>query len=172
MPNLTQKEFKKYLQSQSKEELVFELIKLHRLYPEIQTYFQALLVPSGREEQFDKVAGFINKELHPDGVPKNPDLRKIKKAISDFTKLNPSPVQLGKLYSPLAFGLMNFIQEFGAAQGHYMPFYNATKKFMLFVGKNNLQNEFEKDAQKLVNYEKDYGSDLPDIYQKTFAHAR
>ena len=172
MSNLTQKELKKYLLGRSQEELVLELLKLHKLYPEIQTYFQALLLPSGRDKQFDKVTGFINKEFHPDGVPKNPDLRKMKKAISDFAKLNPSPVQLGKLYSKLAFGLMNFIKEFGAEEGYYMPFYNATKKFMLFVGKNNLQNEFEKDAQKLVNYEKDYGSDLPDIYQKTSGYAR
>ena len=64
------------------------------------------------------------------------------------------------------------MEEFGAQEGYYLPFYNAAKKFLLFVGKNNLQNEFEKDAQKLVNYEEDYGSDLSDIYQKTFNHDR
>ena len=168
MPNLTLKEIKKYLLGQSKEELIFELIKLHKLYPEIQIYFQAILVPSGLDEQFNKIADLINKEFHPEGVPKNPDLRKIKKVISDFAKLNPDPVQLGKLYSQLAFGLMHFIQEYGAEEGYYMPFYHSAKKFLLFVGKNNLQNEFNEDAQKLVKYEEDYGSDLPDIYQKTF----
>ncbi len=31
-----------------------------------------------------------------------------------------------------------------------------------------LQNEFEEDARKLVEYEQDYGSDLPDIYHQNF----
>lgn len=170
MPKLTLKEFKDYLYSQSQEELVLELEKLYKLYPEIQNYFQALLLPSGSDEQFVKVAGLIDKEFHPKGMPKNPDLRKIKKAISDFAKPNPAPAELAKLFSRLAFGLMNFIEDFGALEGYYTSFYNAAKHFLLFVGKNNLQNEFEEDAQKLAKYEEDcgYGSDLPDIYRQNF----
>ena len=87
MPKLTLKEFKEYLYSQSQEELVLELEKIYKLYPEIQTYFQALLLPSGSDEQFGKVADLIHKEFNP-RVPKNPDLRRIKKAISGFAKLD------------------------------------------------------------------------------------
>ena len=56
MPKLTLKEFKEYLYSQSQEELVLELEKIFKLYPEVQIYFQALLWPSGSVEQFAKVA--------------------------------------------------------------------------------------------------------------------
>lgn len=55
MPKLTLKEFKEYLYSQSQEELVLELEKIYKLYPEIQIHFQALLLPSGSDEQFTKV---------------------------------------------------------------------------------------------------------------------
>ena len=168
MSKLTLKEFRGYLYSQSQEELVLELEKLYKLYPEIQNYFQACLLPSGGDEQFAKVVNLIDKEFHPKGMPKNPDLRKIKKAISDFAKLDPNPSQLAKLYSQLAFGLMNFIEEFAAEEGYYMPFYNAAKKFLLFVGNHNLQSEFEEDARKLVEYEQGYDSDLPDIYYQNF----
>lgn len=168
MSKLTLKEFKEYLYSQSQEELVLELEKIYKLYPDIQNYFQALLLPSGSDEQFTKVTDFINKEFHPKGMPKNPDLRRIKKSISDFAKLNPSPAQLAKLYSQLAFSLMGFIEEFAAQEGYYMPFYNAAKNFLLFVSKHGLQNEFGEDAQKLVEYEQRYGSDLPDIYHQNF----
>ena len=168
MPKLTLKEFKDYLYSQSQEELVLELEKLFKLYPEIQNYFQALLFPSGCEEQFIKVVDIINKEFHPKGMPKNSDLRRIKKSISDFAKLNSSPTQLAKLYSKFAFSLMGFIEEFAAEEGYYMPFYNTTKNFLQFVGRHGLHNEFEEDAQKLVKYEQGYGSDLPDIYHQYF----
>ena len=93
---------------------------------------------------------------------------KIKKSISDFAKLNSSSAQLAKLHFKFAFSLMGFIEEFAAEEGYYMPFYNATKKFLLFVSKHGLQNEFEEDAQKLVEYEQGYGSDLPDIYHQNF----
>jgi len=168
MPKLTLKEFKEYLHSQSQEELVLELEKLYKLYPEIQIYFQALLLPSGSDEQFAKTADIISKEFHFKGLPKNPDLRRIKKVIADFAKLQPSPVQLAKLYSKFAFELMDFIEQYAAEEGYYMPFYNAAKNFLLFVAKNNLQDEFEEDARKLVEYEQDYGSDLPDIYFQNF----
>ena len=101
-------------------------------------------------------------------MPKNSDLRRIKKSISDFAKLNSSPTQLAKLYSKFAFSLMGFIEEFAAEEGYYMPFYNTTKNFLQFVGRHGLHNEFEEDAQKLVKYEQGYGSDLPDIYHQYF----
>ena len=107
MPKLTLKEFKEYLRTQSQEELVLEMEKLYKLYPEIQIYFQALLLPSGSDEQFAKTADIISKEFHFKGLPKNPDLRRIKKVIADFAKLQPSPVQLAKLYSKFAFELMD-----------------------------------------------------------------
>lgn len=168
MPKLALKEFKEYLYSQSQAELVLELEKLYKLYPEIQNYFKVLLLPSSGDELFAKVADLINKEFRTSGMPKDPDLRKIKKIISDFAKLNPGPAQLGRLYFRLAFGLMNFMEEFGAQEAYYMPFYSATKNFLLFISKNNLQGEFKEDAKKLVEYERDYGSDLPDIYRKNF----
>lgn len=168
MSKLTLKEFRKYLYSQSREELVLELEKIYKLYPEIQIYFQTLLLPSGGDEQFAKVADLIREEFDPKGRPKSPDLRGIKKAISGFTKFQPNPDQLGKLYSQLAFGLMNFMEEYGAQEWYYMPFYNTTKNFLLFVSRHCLQNKFEEDARKLVEYERNYGSDLPDIYYQNF----
>jgi hypothetical protein len=164
MPKLTLKEFKDYLYNQSQEELVLELEKIYNLYPNVQDYFQALL--SGTEEQFLKVTIFIHKEFNRP-IPKNPDLKKIKKAISDFNKLGPSPANLAKLYLQLAIGLMSFIKDYGA-EDYYMPFYSAAKNFLLFVSKHNLQNEFGTDAQKIVEYEQDYGSDLTDIYHQNF----
>lgn len=64
---------------------------------------------------------------------------------------------------------MNFMEDFGAQEWYYMPFYNAAKNFLLFVSKHGLQSEFEEDARKLVEYEQEYGSDLPDIYHQNFS---
>lgn len=168
MPTLTLKELRAYLQSQSQAELVLELEKLYKRYPEIQHYFHALLLPSGGDAQFAKVVSMIEKEFHPKGMPKNPDLRKIKKLISDFAKLDPSPAQLAHLYSQFAVGLMEFMESFGAQEWYYMPFYNAAKRFLLFVEKHNLHDAFAGTARELVEYEKEYGSDMEDIYHKIF----
>ena len=71
------------------------------------------------------------------------------------------------LYYDLAVGLMTFIEDYGAQEWYFDPYYSATKTFLEFVGKNNLQKECEQEAKKLVEYD-DYGTGLDEIYFQYF----
>jgi len=144
-----------------------ELEKLYALYPRVRIHFEAILLPTGRDEQFFKAISVIDKEFNA-RIPHNPDLRKIKKTISDFAKLHPDLYQLGRLKAQYALSLMKFMEQYGAQEPYCMPFYNTAKAFFLFVGKNELQSAFLDDAKEIAQYERDWGSDLWNVFESVF----
>lgn len=84
-------EISKHLKSLSTEQLIEEIKKLHKLYPDVREYYQAQLSENGEEELLKKYKKIIKDEFLPNrGWGGDAKLSIARKAVSDFTKLSKS----------------------------------------------------------------------------------
>ena len=87
---MAKSELKKLLQSMDKAELVSLILEMYSTKKEIAEYLDYYVSPN-EKEQFLKAKKIIEDEYFPaKGWPKE-RLSVAKKAISDFSKLKPSP---------------------------------------------------------------------------------
>ncbi|HLG33284.1 MAG TPA: DUF6155 family protein [Bacteroidia bacterium] len=142
---------KKYLQSLSREELVEQVMELHKKYDDVKTYYKYMINPADKTvaEKYKRV---IRNEFFPSrGGYGDPKLRVARKAVNDFKKLSP-------LSESLVDVMLHYVEsgvEFTNAYGDINePFYNSVASMFYDVCKhireNNLTPVFEKRCWKIV----------------------
>src|SRR3989339_543691 len=78
----------KYLKSLSEEELIDEIKKLHKLFPDVREYYQGELIDGGEEELLKRYKKIIKDEFLPDRGWGDAKLSVARKAANDFIKLS------------------------------------------------------------------------------------
>ena len=151
-----------------KSEVISLILEMYDIKKEIKEYLDYITNPN-EKEQFEKAKQIIENEYFPiKGLPKE-RLSIAKKAISDFSKLKPSP--------ELEAELMIFLVECGCQFTHAYgdinePFYISMEKnferALKFIEKHGLLEKFRPNAERCLEWSSDCGWGFADGIADTF----
>jgi len=155
---------KKHLQSQSKEQIIEQILDLYNNYKPVKEYYTFYLNPD-EQGMFEKYKAIIVNEFYPKTKSFNPKTRfsVAKKAIADFSKLKPSPELIGDLMVTFVENACQFTFDFGDMWEQY---YNSTStnfnQTLKFLHKNKLLDRFKIRMEKCIKYAKPCGYGFAD----------
>ena len=173
MNNLKINDLKKYLKEKSDTELISEIVKLVKLYPNVKEYYKAKLLPESEVEVFEKYKNMIKNEFFPTRGFGKLRYSNVNKAISEYKKLTTNLELVAKLmfYYP-EIGIM-FTREYGDIdERFYINIENAYENALKYVHKNNLQDMFKDQAHnikvKAQNIGWGFEEDMAEIYYEYY----
>ena len=140
-----------------KSEVISLVLEVYDTKKEIRGYLDYIVNPNERE-QFGKTKQIIENEYFPaKGLPKV-CLSVAKKAISDFSKLKPSPELEAELMIFLVECGCQFTHEYGDIDE---PFYISMEKnfdrALKFIEKFGLLEKFRPNAERCLKWSSDCG---------------
>ena len=132
-----------------KAELVSLILEMYSTKKEIAEYLDYYVSPN-EKEQFLKAKKIIEDEYFPaKGWPKE-RLSVAKKAISDFSKLKPSPELEAELMIFLVECGCRYTNEYGdITESFYTGMENNFNKALKFMKKHGLLERFRPNAEKI-----------------------
>jgi hypothetical protein len=163
----------KYLKSLSKDELITEIKKLHKLFSDVREYYQVELTAGGEEELLKRYKKIVKDEFLPDRGWGDAKLSMARKAVNDFVKLSKNNrnaadimiyyVEIGVKYTN-AYGDIN------------EPFYASMEKMyqkaVYYVIEHGLKDVFVERLKKMVENTENIGwgfhDDLGDMFSEFF----
>ncbi len=145
-------QLKKMLQSMDKPEIISLILEMYDTKKEIKEYLDYIVNPN-EKEQFAKAKKVIENEYFPaKGWPKE-RLSIAKKAISDFSKLKPSPELEAELLIFLVECGCRYTHEYGdISETFYIGMENNFRKALKFMEKNGLLERFRPNAERCVKW--------------------
>lgn len=161
-------QLKKMLQSMDKSEVISLVLEMYDTKKEIKEYLNYVVSPN-EKEQFLKAKKIIEDEYFPaKGWPKE-RLSVAKKAISDFSKLKPSPELEGELLIFLVECGCRYTFEYGdITEAFYIGMENNFRKALMFLKKNELLERFKPNAENCVKWSSSCGYGFADEIESTF----
>lgn len=158
---------KKYLKQFSKEQLMEQIMELHKKYKEVKTYYEYTLNPNG-DIQTDKVKKTIYKFFNPP-FGQDPKLREARKEVSGFKKLSPPDEALADVMLYYVECGVEFTNNYGDINE---PFYNSVAGMFRDVCKhiktNQMQAQFKQRCKKIMDDTENIGwgfhDELSDYY--------
>jgi len=160
---------RKKLQSMDKSEVVSLVLEIYSLKKEIKEYLDYIVNPN-EKEQFKKVKQIVENEYFPmDDCPKG-RLAVAKKAISDFSKLKPSPKHEATLLIFLVECGCRFADMYGYIEDEY--FYTGLEKnferALKFMEKHGLLEKFRPNAERCIKWASSCDGDFADNMKNIF----
>ncbi len=166
-------EISRYLESLSAEELIEEIKKLHKLFPNVQEYYQVQLSDSGEEELLAKFKKAIHRafDLHSDYS--GPKLREARKAVNDFIKLSGNSSNIADIMIYYAEMGVKFTNNYGDIdEPFYASIENMYEKAAVYVSERELKDRFVERFKKMAEETDGIGwgfhDTLVDIYLEHF----
>lgn len=165
---MAKSELKKLLQSMDKAELVSLILEMYSTKKEIAEYLDYYVSPN-EKEQFLKAKKIIEDEYFPaKGWPKE-RLSVAKKAISDFSKLKPSPELEAELMIFLVECGCRYTNEYGdITESFYTGMENNFNKALKFMKKHGLLERFRPNAERCVKWSSPCGYGFADTIEYMF----
>ena len=169
-------EIARYLGSLSSEELIEEIKKLHKLFPEVREYYQVQLQDNGEEELLVKSKKIIYRSfgLHYDFS--GPKLREARKAVNDFIKLSNNSSNIAEIMVYYAEMGVKFTNDYGDIdEQFYASIENMYEKAAAYVSVHELKDKFVERFKKMVKETDGIGwgfhDTLGDIFHNYFLYA-
>jgi hypothetical protein len=165
---MAKSELKKLLQSMDKTELVSLILEMYSTKKEIAEYLDYYVSPN-EKEQFLKAKKIIEDEYFPaKGWPKE-RLSVAKKAISDFSKLKPSPELKAELMIFLVECGCRYTNEYGdITESFYTGMENNFNRALKFMKKHGLLERFRLNAERCVKWSSPCGYGFADTIEYMF----
>ena len=113
MANLKISELKKYLNEKNNDELINEIIQLHKLFPDVREYYQTKLVPESEMDILEKYKITIKNEFLPNRGFGKMRYSVINKAISSYKKISSNEEFIAELMMYYVEVGIKFTREFG-----------------------------------------------------------
>jgi hypothetical protein len=150
-------QLKKMLQSMDKSEVISLVLEMYNTKNEIKEYLDYITNPNERG-QFEKAKQIIKNEYFPEkGLPKE-RLSVAKKAISDFSKLKPSPELEAELMIFLVECGCQFTHEYGDInEAFYVSMEKNFDRALKFIEKHGLLAKFRPNAERCLEWSSDCG---------------
>jgi len=151
------KDLKTELDRFSPDRLKEEILYLYKNFKQVKEYYDNKS-DAGNDAIMDKYSEIILKEFFPDRG--NPKLRLsvARKAISDFKKINKSPVDIAHLMVFYVETGVDFTNEYGDID---YPFYKSMESMFIstlkYMQKNKILPVFKERAEEIVGKTKDIG---------------
>lgn len=149
---MAKSDLKKLLQTMDKAELITLILELYGAKKEFKEYLDYYVNPN-EKEQFQKAKKIIEKEYFPEkGWPKE-RLSVAKKAISDFSKLKPSPELEAELMIFLVECGCRYTNDYGdMSESFYTGMENNFSRALKFMKKHELLKRFRSNAERCVEW--------------------
>ena len=150
-------QLKKMLQSIDKSEVISLVLEMYDTKKEIKEYLDYVTNPN-EKGQFEKAKQTIENEYFPEkGLPKE-RLSVAKKAISDFSKLKPSPELEAELMIFLVECGCRFTHEYGDInEAFYISIEKNFDRTLKFIEKHGLLAKFRPNAERCLEWSSDCG---------------
>ena len=162
-------DFRKYLQSLSKEEMEDELINLVKSYRDVKEYFSLKVNPENGEEIFLKYKENIKNQFFTKKFYGNPNFREIRGYYSAFKKVSKNIEYLIELMLYTVELAMKYLDEVGDSEER---FYDSTCNIFddvcLLIRKNKLEEQYIDKCRKIVESSDDKGYGLYDSMSDIF----
>lgn len=141
---------KKYLKQFSKEQLIEQIIELHKKYKDVKTYYEYTLNPNSNT-QTDKVKKTIHKLFNPSS-DQGPKLREARKEVNEFRKLSPPAENLADIMLHYVECGVQYTNNYGDINESFYTsvasmFYDACE----FIKTNGLQEQFKARCRKIMD---------------------
>ncbi|GAA5818800.1 MAG: conserved hypothetical protein [Methanobrevibacter sp. CfCl-M3] len=165
---MSKMKLKKYLKDLDKSDIIKIFLDVYSKNKDAKEYLNYLVEPN-EEEQFEKAKKIIKNEYFPErGLPKT-RLSVAKKAIRDFSRLNPSPELEAELMLFLVEQGCELIESFGMEDNsYYIGMINNYEKALDFMDKNNLLKKFQARAERCTQIASEhvffFGEELYDLF--------
>ena len=141
---------KKYLNQFSKEQIIEQIVELHKKYKDVRAYYEFTLNPDSNA-QADKVKKIIQKLFNPP-FGQDPKLREARKEVNGFKKLSPPPESLADVMLHYVECGVQFTNNYGDINE---PFYNSVAGMFHdageFIKTNRIQELFKERCKKIMN---------------------
>jgi hypothetical protein len=164
-------DFKKYLQSLSKEEMEAELLNLVKSYKDVKEYFSLKVNPENEEEVFLKYKENIKNQFFTKKFYGNPNFREIRGYYTSFKKISKNIENLLELMMYTVELAMRYLDELGDSEER---FYDSTCKIFedlcKMIIKSNFEEKYIGRCRKIVESSYDKGYGLYDIMSQDFYH--
>ncbi len=162
---------KKYLSQFTKEQLIGQILELHKKYKDVKEYYEFSINPEVSSKREDVKQAVLECFFPKRGYKLR--LKDARKVISDFKKLEPDPESLADVMLYYAECGVQFTNEYGDIDE---PFYNSIAGMFIntakFIQENGLNGIFLARANKIVEDTRDIGwgfhDELADIYYNYF----
>ena len=145
------RELKKYLIDLGKTELTKIILDTYSNNKDAKEYLDYIVSPN-EKEQFLKAKKIIEEEYFPEKTfPPKSRLSVAKKAIRDFSRLNPSPEREAELLIFLVEQGCEFTNEYGdMEESFYESMENNFERALKFMHKHDLLEKFKEDAENCL----------------------
>jgi hypothetical protein len=162
---------KKHLQKFNKEQLIGQIMELHKKYKDVKTYYEYTLNPNSTT-QVEKVKKTIHKLFNPP-FGQDPKLREARKEVSGFKKLSPPEEDIADVMLHYVECGVKFTNEYGDINE---PFYNSVASMFRsaceFIKANGMQEQFIARGKKIMDDTNGIGwgfhDELSDYYAEFF----
>ena len=145
-------QLKKLLNSMDKSDIISLMLEMYDTKKEIKEYLDYYTSPN-EKEQFLKYKKIIQKEYSLNMSEPNTRLSVAKKAISDFSKLKPSPILEAELMIYLVECGCKYTYNYGDMwEGFYDGMVNNFIRALKFMQKHSLLTEFRINAENCVKW--------------------
>ena len=148
---MSKRELKKYLNSLNEAKLIKIILDTYSNNKDAKEYLDYIVSPN-EEEQFLKAKNIIEEEYFPEKTfPPKSRLSVAKRAIRDFSRLNPSPEREAELLIFLVEQGCKFTNEWGdMEESFYEGMENNFKRALKFMTKHNLLEKFKPNTEKCI----------------------
>ena len=165
---------KKYLRQFSKEQLMEQIIELHKKYKDVKTYYEFSINPNSdkaKEETKKIIRKCISTNINYDLK-----LREARKAITGFKKLSPTENDIADVMLFYVECGVIYTNDFGDIDE---PFYNSIAGMFHdageFIKANGMQEQFKQRCKKIMDDTDGIGwgfhDELSDYYYEFFEGA-
>lgn len=161
-------QLKKLLATMDKSDIISLVLEMYDTRKEIKEYLDYYVNPN-EKELFEKAKQVIENEYFPTkGYPKE-RLSVAKKAISDFSKLKPSPELEAELLIFLVECGCRFTNEYGdMSEAFYTSMEKNFERALKFMQKHKLLERFRPNVEKCVTWASPCGYGFADAIDDLF----
>ena len=168
------KEIKSHLMQKSPDALLDEVMFLIKTFPQVKEYYQSHLLPIDNTEILSKYKKIIENEFFPTRGFGKLRLVNIRKAISDYKKLNPPLEGLIELKLCYVQQGTQFVNSYGDInENFYGSMETVYEEVCKLVAENNLVDHWIAQLKAVVNASKNigygYGDNISEIFDELFS---
>ncbi|MEK7591751.1 MAG: DUF6155 family protein [Patescibacteria group bacterium] len=146
------RDLSKHLRRLPQKQLIKELIRAYRQYPNVREYYDQLLEPGAEERLLPKYKRIIRDEFFPSKGDGKLRFSMATNGVRQFRKLRVSPASIADLLLSYAENGVEFTMEYGDIdERFYETIENKYDDALAFMKEQDLLPSFRERARKLVD---------------------
>ncbi|MCY6371357.1 DUF6155 family protein [Clostridium ganghwense] len=166
---MKENKYKQYINSLKDNELKKDIYDLIKLFPQVREYYDLRINPKLEKELLNKYKHIIKQEFFPQKEDVKMRYSVVSEAIIEFQRKATIPSNAAELMLYYVEIALKFTESYGdIGEKFYISVEGVFDKALNYILKNGLEDEFYKEAKKLVLRSKGIGWDFEDNMEEIF----